>query len=69
MRLLGKLSFDPLHYTSLERDKVLAHKFAKLSFDKNMKISLAGHGQMDILWWINNIEDYFSSIKIPDCSF
>ena len=24
---------------------------------------------MDILWWINNIEDSFSPIQIPNCSF
>ena len=24
--------------------------------------------KMDILWWINNIEDSFSPIQIPNCS-
>ena len=24
---------------------------------------------MDNLWWINNIEDSFSPIQIPNCSF
>ena len=52
---------------SLERDKILAHKFAKLSFDKKMEVSQAG--QMDISWWINITEDYFSSIQILNCSF
>ena len=32
-----------------------------------MEVSQAG--KVDILWWINNIEDSFSPIKIPKCSF
>ena len=32
-----------------------------------MKVSQAG--KMDILWLINNIEDSFSPIQIPNCSF
>ena len=32
-----------------------------------MKVSQAG--KMDILWWINNTEDSFSLMQIPDCSF
>ena len=50
-RLLGKFTssfppvrFGPLHYGSLERDKILALKFAKGSFDKKMKV-----GKMNIL--------------------
>ena len=73
-KLLGKFTssfpavrFGPLHYRSLERDKILALKFAKGNFDKKMKVSQAG--KMDILWWINNIEDSFSPIQIPNCSF
>ena len=61
-RLLGKFTssfpavrFGPFHYMSLERDKILALKFAKRNFDKKMKVSQAG--KMDLLWWINNIED------------
>ena len=66
-RLLAKFTssfsavhFGPLHYRSLEQDKILALKFAKGNFDKKMKVSQAG--KMDILWWINNIEDSFSPI-------
>ena len=73
-RLLGKFTsnfpavrFGPLHYRSLERDKIIALKFAKGNFDKNMKVSQAR--KMDILWWINNNEDSFSPIQIPNCSF
>ena len=73
-RLLGKFTssfpavrFGPLHYRSLERDKILALILAKGNFDKKMKVSQAG--KMDILWWINNIEDSFSPIQIPNCSF
>ena len=73
-KLLGKFTssfpavhFGPLHYRSLERDKILALKFAKGNFDKKMKVSQAG--KMDILWWINNTEDSFSPIQIPNCSF
>ena len=56
-RLLGKFTssftavrFDPLHYRSLERNKILTLKFAKRIFDKKMKVSQTG--KMDILWWI-----------------
>ena len=73
-RLLGKFTssfpavrFAPMHYRSLERDKILALKFAKRSFDKKMKNSQAG--KMDILWCTNNTEDSFSPIQIPNCSF
>ena len=73
-KLLGKFTssfpavhFGPLHYRSLERDKILALKFAKGNFDKKMKVSQAE--KMDILWWISNIEDSFSPMQIPDCRF
>ena len=56
MRSFSAVRFGPLHYRSLERDKILVLKFAKGKFDKKMKVSKAG--KMDILWWINNIE-YF----------
>ena len=59
-RLLGKFTssvprvrFDPLHYRSLELDKILAFKFAKEKLIKKMKVSKAV--KMDILWWINYI--------------
>ena len=61
------MRFGPLHYKSLERDKIIALKFAKANSDKKMKVSQAG--KMGIIWWINNIEDLFSSIQIPNCSF
>ena len=35
-------SFGPLYYRSLERDKILAFKFAKGNFDKKMKVSQVG---------------------------
>ena len=61
-RLLGKFTrsspvvrFGPLHYRSLERNKILTLKFTKGKFDKKMEISQAG--KMEILWGINNIED------------
>ena len=73
-RLLGKFTssfpavrFGPMHYRSLERDKILALKFAKRSFDKKMKNSQAR--KMEIFWCTNNTEDSFSSIQIPNCSF
>ena len=54
-RLLGRFTssflavcFGPLHYRLLERDKILALRFAKGKFDKKMKVSQAG--KMDILW-------------------
>ena len=54
-RLQGKfrksfpaVRFGPLHYRSLERDKISALKFAKGNFDKKMKVFQAG--EMDILW-------------------
>ena len=59
--------FGPLHYRSLERDKIIALKFAKGKFDKKMEVSQAR--KMDILWWISNTEDSFSPIKILNCSF
>ena len=53
-RLLGKFAssllavrFGPLYYRSLERNKILALKFAKRNFDKKMKVSQAG--KIDIL--------------------
>ena len=73
-RLLGNFSssfpavrFGPLHYRSLERDKILALKFAKGNFDKKMKVPQGG--KMDILRWKNNIEDSFSPMQIQICSF
>ena len=73
-RLLGKFTnsfpavwFDPLHCRALERDEILALKFAKGKFDRKMKVSQVG--KMDILWWIHNIEDFFTPIQIPNCSF
>ena len=73
-RLLGRFTnsfpavrFGPLHYRSLEQDKILALRFAKGNFDKKVKVLQAR--KMDILWWINNIEDSFSPIQIPNCSF
>ena len=73
-RLLGKFTssfpavrFGPLHYRSLKQDKILALRFAKRNFDKKMKVSQAW--KMDILWWINNIEDSFSPIQILNCSY
>ena len=73
-KLLGKFTssfpavrFGPLHYMSLERDKILALKVAKGNFDKKMKFLQAR--KMGILWWINNTEDSFSPIQIPNCSF
>ena len=53
--------FGPLHYRSLERDKILVLKLAKDNFDKKMKVSQAE--VMHILWWINDI-DSFSPIQI-----
>ena len=61
------MRFGPLHYRSLKRDAIVARKFAKENFDKKINVSQAG--KMDILWWINNIEDSFSPIKVPNCSF
>ena len=70
-KLLGKFTsrfpavrFGPLHYRSLERDNILALIFIKGNFDEKIKVSQAG--KMDILWWINNIEDSFSPIQIPN---
>ena len=34
--------FGPLYYRSLERDKILAFKFAKGNFDKKMKVLQVG---------------------------
>ena len=59
--------FGPLHYRSLDRDKILPLKFSKGNFDKKMKISEAV--KMDILWWINNIEDSFSPIQFQTVAF
>ena len=61
------MHFCPLHYRSLERDKILALKFTQGKFDKKMKLSQAG--KMDIVWWINNIEDSFNPIQTLNCSF
>ena len=73
-KLLGKFTstfpavrFGPLHYSSLERDKIFALKFAKGNFDKKMKVSQAG--EINIICWMNNIEDSFSPIQIPNCTF
>ena len=73
-RLLGKFTssfpavrFVPFNYRSLERDKILTLKFVKGNFDKKMKVSQAG--KMGILRYVNNIEDSFSPIKIPNCTF
>ena len=59
--------FGPLHYRSLEHNKILELKFANGRFDRKMKVSQAG--KMDILWWINNVEDSFSPINFANCRF
>ena len=61
------MSFGPLHYRSPERDKSFVLKFANGNFDKKMEVSQAG--EMDMLYWINSIEDSLSSIQFPNCSF
>ena len=52
--------FAAVHYGSMECDKVLALRFVKRRFDKKIKVSQTG--KVDILWWINNIEDSFNFI-------
>ena len=72
-RLLGKLTssfpsmcFSPLHYKSLERDITLALKSAKENLDEKIEISL--EGRIGIWWWINNLENLFGPMQIPDCN-
>ena len=72
-RILGKFTrnvsamrFNPLHYQSVEGDKILTLKFTEGNFEKKMEVSQAG--KMDLLWWINSTDDSFSPIKIPHCS-
>ena len=69
-RLLGKFSsifpavcFGPLHNRLSKRVKIFTPKFSKRNSHKNMDVSQTG--EIDILWWINNIQDTFN----PNCKF
>ena len=73
-RILGNIvasfpavTFGPLHYRHLERDKIRVLKYHKGNFVE--KISLSAKAVSEIHWWINNIDNschHINSIPIPD---
>ena len=61
-RILGNIvasfpavTFGPLHYRHLERDKIRGLKYHKGNFEG--KISLSAKAVSEIHWWINNIDN------------
>ena len=61
------VTFGPLHYRHLERDKISGLKHHKGNFEG--KISLPAKAVSEIHWWINNIDSschYIKFILNPD---
>ena len=61
-RILGNIvasfpavTFGPLHYRHLERDKIRGLKYHKGNFEG--KISSSAKAVSEIHWWINNIDN------------
>ena len=73
-RLLGNIvarfpavTFGPLHYRHLERDKISGLKYHKGNFEG--KISLSAKALSEIHWWINNSDNSchrINYIRNPD---
>ena len=72
-RVIGKLvaalpatKYGPLHYRSLEQDKIKALKANHGHYDRHMTIS--NGGKQDLQWWIEHVDTAYSSISIrkPD---
>ena len=73
-RILGNIvasfpavTFGPLHYRHLERDKIRGLKYHKGNFEG--KISLSAKAVSEIHWWINNIDNschHINNIPNPD---
>ena len=60
------VTFEPLHYSHLERDKIRGSKYHKGNFAG--KISLSSKAVSEIHWWINNIDNschYINNIPNP----
>ena len=61
------VTFGPLHYRHLERDKISGLKHHKGNFEG--KISLSAKAVSEIHWWINNIDNschHINYIPNPD---
>ncbi len=58
------VTFGPLYYRALERDKIIALKIAQGDFDQLMYLSEAAIA--DIHWWIDNINSSFNRITISN---
>ena len=58
------VTYEPLHYRHLEREKITGLKYHKGNFDG--KIILFAKGKAEIQWWINNIEISYHHINMPN---
>ena len=67
-RVIGKIvatfpaaQYGPLHYRSIETDKVKALKVNRGHYDRSMNLSRGA--RQDLTWWIYNIRSIFMPIK------
>ena len=70
-RILGNIvasfpvvTYGPLHYRHLEREKITGLKYHKGNFEG--KIRLSANAKAEIQWWINNIDNLCHHINIPN---
>ena len=70
-RILGNIvasfpavTYGPLHYKHLEREKNNRFKYHKDNFEG--KIRLSAKAKAEIQWWINNIDNSCHHINIPN---
>ena len=57
------VTYGPLHYRHLERDKILGLRHHRENFDR--KITLSATAVYDIQWWINDIDNSCHHILKP----
>ena len=57
------VTYGPLHYRSLELDKIYSLRRYAYNFDKPATIS--PNAKMELLWWISNIQNSFHNIIQP----
>ena len=58
------VKFGPLHYRSLENDKIQALAISKGNFDHAMSLSKTAYD--DLRWWIDNVESSFNDMAISN---
>ena len=57
------VKFGPLHYSSLENDKIQALAISKGNFGHAMSLSKTAY---DLRWWIDNVESSFNDMAISN---